>query len=159
MTNFTYNRGEWIENNSLPEWLDNEDFDDWLKRIEYRGEFYFCEGYAFRDMAQIYKHINKQEWFASICIDSDGGDVYHIFLPDFPSYMMFIKDYAPAITLIGSSSEQADILSIMEKLFLLYHGHSSLECCYECSPDKMESLKRSRERIAALKLERENKGK
>jgi hypothetical protein len=153
---YTYNRGEWTDDgNSLPEWIDNEEFDDYLKRTGYMEAFKFSENSSSEDMAIIYKNEDSTAWFANICMDCDRS--LFVFLPDFPSMMMFTKDYAPAINLIANSYEQSDNKKILEKLFHAYHGHYATEYCYQCDPRYMEESSKWRQEHTEKKLKRENK--
>ena len=155
MSDYTYNRGEWLDGTELPQWIDNESLDDYLKRTGYSECFKFRENCMAEDMAVIYKKNDAMAWFADICMDCDIS--FFVFLPDFPSMMMFTKDYAPAINLIANSYEQNDIKKMLEKLFYAYHGHYAEENCYQCNPRYMEEMSRWRQERAAKKLEREKK--
>jgi hypothetical protein len=156
---YTYNRGEWTDGNSLPEWIDNEDFYDYLERTGYKEAFKFSQNSIGDEMATIFKNEDATAWFAAICLDCDR--LLFVFLPDFPSLMMFTKDYAPAINLIANSFEQNDIRKMLEKLFHAYHGHYAEDYCYQCDPRYMEETKKWRQehaaKKAAKKLESENK--
>ncbi|MBF8179714.1 hypothetical protein [Herminiimonas contaminans] len=131
MSKFTFNRGAWENGNSLSDWMDGEDFNAYLKRIGYvsRSATY---GDEHGGSIEIYESEDDDSFYASVC--PSGGAVYEVFLPDFPSLMMFIRDHATAFSTDSSNFSQQQILGLLEKLFLLQHGHSSTSICVQCDP-------------------------
>jgi hypothetical protein len=141
MYRFTFNRGTWENSNSLPEWGDNEDFHAYLERIGYvsRSGFY---GDEHGGNIEIYESSDADSFYASVC--PSGGTVYEVFLPDFPSLMMFIRDHATVFSAESANSSQQEILKLLEKLFLLQHGHAATSICAQCDPAGWEAMARLR---------------
>lgn len=142
---FTFNRGSWEDSNPLPGWEENEEFNDYLKRVGFntsKNEF----GHEFGGQIDIYESSDGTRFYASVC--SSGSTIFEVFLPDFPSMMMFIKDYAPAFSAESSNFTTHEILNLLEKLFLLQHGHSVHSICAQCDPEGWkENLRRREERL------------
>ncbi len=121
MNNFTFNRGVWEDGHSLPEWLDNEEYNDYFERIGYGAEISF--GHEFGSEIEIYESSDSKKTFlASVC--PTGNTCFQVFLPDFPSVMMFIRDYATAFDTQSLNISQQEILTLLEKSFQLQHGRS-----------------------------------
>ncbi|MCL1861885.1 MAG: hypothetical protein FWG52_10230 [Proteobacteria bacterium] len=137
---FTFNRGSWEDTNPLPDWQDGEDFDDFVTRIGFStiaNTFGYDEE---RGLIEIYESTTgKGSFYANAT--PFGSSVYEVFLPDFPSMMMFIKDFAAVFFAKSSSYLQYDILSILEKQFQAQHGHSAYDVCPKCDPHSWEILR------------------
>lgn len=67
-------------------------------------------------------------------INPTGGASFEVFIPDFPSYMLFVKDYVTAYAAGGAESTQRDIMEALGKLFRAEHGHDTDEVCLRCDP-------------------------
>jgi hypothetical protein len=131
MSRFTFNRGSWEDGNSLPEWQDNEDFGAYLERIGYassKASF----GHEHGGQIEIYESSEKQSFYASVC--PSGTSVFEVFLPDFPSMMMFLKDHAAAFSTESVNITQQETLNLLEKFFQFQHGHSAHSICQHCDP-------------------------
>jgi hypothetical protein len=95
-----------------------------------------------------YESSDGNTFYASVC--PSGSAVFEVFLPDFPSMMMFIKDHAPAFSAESSNFTTQEILKILEKLFLLQYGHSVHSICAQCDPKGWEeNIRRREERLKA----------
>lgn len=138
---FTFNRGNWGDGNSLPDWVDGEDFDDYLKKIGY-STIKTTYGNEHGGEIEIYESLDGLSFYASVC--PSGGNVYEVFLPDFPSYMIFIRDHAVAFSSESSNFHQKEILGLLEKFFQLHHGHSSYDVCSQCDPVAWERNAKTR---------------
>jgi hypothetical protein len=131
MTRFTFDRGLWGDGNSLPDWQDTEDFDVYLRRIGYSSsKAHF--GHEHGSQIEIYESSDSKSFYASVC--PSGGTCFEVFLPNFPSLMMFIRDHGPAFAAESSNISQQEILSLLEKLFQLQHGHPAHRICEKCDP-------------------------
>jgi hypothetical protein len=131
MSTFTFNRGAWEDGSPLPEWNDNDDSSSYLQRIGFTTRIAF---YGHRDGGhlEIYDSADGRSFYASVC--PDGGSCFEVFLPDFPSFMMFIRDHATAFATEASNGSQQEILGLLEKLFQLQHGHAAYDICDKCDP-------------------------
>lgn len=104
----------------LPEWEENEDFTDYLARIDHNtAKFSF--GYEEGGQIEIYESSSSLSFYASVC--PAGSTVFDVFLPDFPSMMMFVKDYAPAFSTESVNVTQQQTLALLEKFFQNRYGH------------------------------------
>ncbi len=113
---FTFNRGSWEDGNNLPEWRDNEDFEDYLKRVGFSAS-QISFGNEDLSSIDIFESSEGNSFYASIC--PFNGFVYTVHLPDFPSLMMFIRDYTAAFSAKSSNSATQEVLTLLEKLFEL----------------------------------------
>lgn len=143
MSKFTYDRGTWKADNPLPDLEANEEFKDYLYRLgftERAGLF----GHEDAGHIEIYES-NEGTYFANVT--PAGNVVYDVFLPDFGSYMMFIKDYGTLFSTDSANILQQQMLDIMEKLFRLQHGHAAYDFCKQCDPiawDQFQKRKSAR---------------
>ena len=93
---FAFNRGSWEDTNPLPDWQDDEEFKDYLTRIGFSTTANSF-GHQYGKQIQIYESATDNgSFYASVC--PFDGVVYEVFLPDFPSMMMFLKDHAAAFS-------------------------------------------------------------
>jgi hypothetical protein len=116
---YTYNRGEWIETNSVfPKFED--DFGDWLESIGYESDVTTTSGSECSSNYVI--HASKAKpttYYAELSLN--GHDCDDILIADFPSLMMFIRDYSSAFSLesIRQDIEQTNIEIFYIKQHLL----------------------------------------
>ncbi len=136
MTNFTYTQGEWKEGADLPEWLDNEDHSDWLSRAGFRAYTSTKFGNNSEEI-KIYNNENGNFHLAEVVI---ADDVTHVLISDFPSLMMFIRDFGSSFSLSEIQNEQEGIRQMIDKFFRLYHGHDSHNVCSKCDPHEWQRL-------------------
>jgi hypothetical protein len=129
---FTFNRGSWEDGSPLPEWQDDENSDDYRQRIGYAGERTLF-GHEYGGHLEIYESSADDSFYASIC--PAGGTCYEVFLPDLPSFMMFIRDYAAAFSTEATNVSQQQVFDLLEKMFRVQHGHSAQAICQQCDPD------------------------
>lgn len=134
MRKFTFTRGQWTDGHSLPEWDgdDGEDHTAYIRRIGYGSPCGIEAPDMVAPILEAYAHDTNETFLAFI--SPDRSSIYEVFLPDFISLMMFLKDYAPALGALEAASNQAEIVETLRKLFLLYHGHASYMPCAKCSP-------------------------
>lgn len=140
MSGFTYNRGSWSDGMPLPEWQENEDSGVYQKRIGYSTTPAATFGHEHAGNIEIFEHSSDQSYYAHVC--PNGGTVFEVFLPDFPSFMVFIRDHATAFAAESSNTTQQQTLDLLEKLFRLQHGHSSTAICAKCDPEAWEERQR-----------------
>src|SRR5471032_3162544 len=116
---FTFNRGSWEDGSPLPDWQDDENSEDYIHRIGYSsGRTLF--GHQDGGHVEIYESSTNSSFYASIC--PAGGTCYEVFLPDFPSFMMFVRDYAAAFATEATNVSQQQMLELLEKMFRVQHG-------------------------------------
>ena len=124
MTRFTFIRGTWKDGGiDLPEWNEDEEHQEYLKRIGY-DSYKTTFGNEGDNSLEIYRSLKGNSFYASICPLTDEK-LFEVFLPDFPSLMMFLKNYAGVFLLLSMNDKQLEIQSILEKMFQVQHGHSS----------------------------------
>lgn len=128
---YTYKRGEWFNDCHLLDWEDGEDFDDYLIRINFKT---LPMEFGGEDLShiQIYESENRGEFLAHVCLR--GDHIYEVYLPDFPSMMMFVRDHAAAFSAESVNSYQKDLFELMRKFFQATHGHDAFNICEECDP-------------------------
>lgn len=141
MKAFTYERGEWKENTSLPEMETGEEYYDWLKRCGFKTH---SKSFGNEHDSSIDIHESEDGNSYLACVAPFGGFITDVLLPDFPSLMMFIRDFGGSFTLPEIQYKLGEIESLLEKLFRVYHGHDPFNCCRECDPNKWERLQESK---------------
>lgn len=159
MRKFTFTRGQWTDGHSLPEWEDDgtEDHSAYVRRIGYSSMPCGIETPDMTDpVFEAYSH-NTDETFLAF-ISPDRSSIYEVYLPDFISLMMFLKDYAPALGALESAANQVEIVETLRKLFLLYHGHESYKPCPRCSPLEWKQNEEAAERRRKREEDERNKG-
>jgi hypothetical protein len=149
MIDYTYTRGTWSDGSTLEPATQDEAVDEHLVRIGYRQRLTDF-GMDAMDTVEIYTSGPS-----FIAVVSPGSQLcYSIHLPDFPSMMMFLRDYAPAFAAMAQDYRQAELLSIAKRTFRLQHGHDSEGVCERCDPREAERRARLREEAAKRKLAR-----
>lgn len=139
MSGYTYNRGNWSDGIPLSEWHEDEDSGEYQKRIGYSTPT-ATFGHQDAGQIEIFESLSDLSYYAHVT--PNGSRVFEVFLPDFPSMMMFIRDYATAFATESSNTTQQQTLDLLEKLFRLQHGHSSHAICPKCDPDAWEDRQR-----------------
>ncbi|MGE8448713.1 MAG: hypothetical protein ACN6O1_21070 [Comamonas sp.] len=109
---FTFNRGQWIDGNNLLEWQEYEDLDVHLQRNGY-STVATKFGHNSDEQIEIYESDKNKSFYASV--SPTGNSVFEVYLPDFPSLMMFIKDYVTPFSVASSSDYLNEILSKQQK--------------------------------------------
>lgn len=152
MRKFTFNRGMWEDGNPLPEWKDEEEFDAYLNRAGYEA---YKTTYGDAEASQIEVHAASKNntFYAEV---SPAGDLnYEVCLPDFPSLMMFLKDYSGIFSAASANSSLQQMLSLQEKLFRANHGHDVYVSCQECDPTGWKIQERAAEERRKRKAEKQ----
>lgn len=133
---FTFNRGSWEDGSPLPEWEDGEDSDGYLRRISFTGERTLF-GHQHGGNLEIYESSDGESFFAFVC--PSGGRVFEVYLPDFPSFMMFIRDHAGVFAAESTNVTQEQTYALLQKLFQVQHGHAADRICPECDPEEWKA--------------------
>lgn len=147
MSRYTYSKGQWADGNDLPQWFENEEFSEYLKRIGYLSPK-LSAGSEHGPSIEIYESSDGSSFYASV--SPIGTTCYEVFLPDFPSLMLFLKEFGSAFSALNSESNQSEILSLLEKLFRAYHGHAAYDICKLCDPHGWEDHLKRREENAKI---------
>ncbi len=142
MYRFTYSRGQWSEGIDLPKWEDNEEFSTYLERIGYTSSKVNI-GSEHGSLIEIYESSSQSSFYASVC--PMGSTCYEVFISDFPSLMMFMREFGPAFSALNVDGQQQQILELLEKTFRVYHGHAAHELCAQCDPQGWEAAVKFRE--------------
>ena len=151
MSQFTFNRGTWEEGSPIPEWKDDEEHKEYVSRIGYQprqSNF----GHEDSGEVEIYESTHDKSFYANIC--PLGGSCFDVFLPDFPSLMIFLRDYASVFSVISVNSVQQQILDILEKFFQAEHGHPAFTICDKCDPEGWEKWQKLSQERSNRKAER-----
>lgn len=135
MSRYTYTRGNWADGCSLPDWRDDEDFEAYLRRIGHASAK-LTVGSEHGSSIEVYESSESSSFFALVC--PMGGACYEVFLPDFPSFMLFLKEYGPAFSSVSIEGNQKETLALLEKFFRVSHGHAAHEICKQCDPQGWE---------------------
>jgi hypothetical protein len=131
MYSFTFTQGKWEEGNKLPKWNDGEEFVEYLKRIGYQ-QVKTIYGSEDGGGIEVYESMEGNSFYANV--EPTNGAIYEVYIPDFPSLMMFLKDYAAVFCMRNISETQQYIESVVEKYFQAQHGHAAHNICPECDP-------------------------
>ncbi|MCI5114895.1 MAG: hypothetical protein D3921_05785 [Candidatus Electrothrix sp. AW1] len=141
MNYLTFNRGTWEDSYPFPEWMDNEYSNDYLDRIGFNTST-TTFGEEFISQIEIHESSDGKSFYAAVSLSDDGSISCNVYLPDFPSLMIFIKDYASAFSEKSSNATMQEMLLIFEKLFHIHHGHSADSICPQCDPEGCKTMRR-----------------
>lgn len=134
---FTFKRGAWDDGSPLAEWKDGQDSDQYLQSVGYSR----CTNFGNDFGSEIEVFESKDGSFVAL-VTPLGSYVYEVYIPDFPSLMMFMRDYVPAFATEVATVQQHEMLGIMQKLFYLQHGHAAHRICPQCAPEEWEDRER-----------------
>lgn len=145
MSVFTFNLGTWTSGHSLAAWEENETHTDYLHRLGY-STVNASYGTEYGGHLEIYEAHDANSFYALVA--PTGNSVFEVFIPDFPSYMLFMKDYGSAFATGGSNSTLNDIMDALGKFFRAEHGHDASDICSRCDPAGWERRLEARRRQA-----------
>ncbi|CAN7327524.1 hypothetical protein LJR143_001639 [Pseudoxanthomonas sp. LjRoot143] len=131
MSRHTYSMGTWTKGSTAPDWDENEDFSAYIARIGY-SQIMHRFGHEHGASIEIHNSTDGERFYASV--SHDGSSVYEVFIPDFPSLMLFLKDFGSAFAVFGIESHQEETRAMLDKLFNVYHGHNAYDICSQCAP-------------------------
>lgn len=153
MIDFTFENGIWKKGSSLSEdGCDDLDFDDYISKLGYDSFNYTKFGDEFSPKAIIRKHKDNDSSLAEVAIFFEEYKL--VYIPDFPSLMMFVRDFCSSFSLSYLQQTQEELNSSVNKIFRAYHGHDSNDICRECDP--VEFDRRIRESKDRKKKEQKN---
>ncbi len=81
---------------------------------------------------EIFENSVDGSFFAFI--SPTGRTTVEVLIPDFESFMLFIKDYGGSFAAAGSEATQKVVMETLAKLFGALHGHDWSEACQLCDP-------------------------
>ena len=145
MKAWKYSRGNWIETEFPFEWNDGENLPDALKRADYGTED-LRVGSDFWNCIRAYTKKGKTIYPVLLDVNplgDAGGEM--VVVDDFPSLMMFLRDYAPLFSLSSIEYRIEEIEQTIDRAFRAWHGHAASDVCRECDPWAMELRRRLRE--------------
>lgn len=146
MSEFTFRAGTWSEGTNLPKWNEEEDFIDYLHRVGF-STVETSYGNEYGGHVEIYEAHGGDSFFATVC--PTGNFVYSVHLPDFVSYMLFMKDFAAPFAAGATAEIQRDTHELLGKFFRAEHGHSADEVCERCAPEEVKRRKEAHRKFAA----------
>lgn len=142
MFRFTYSRGQWSDGIDLPEWGEGEEFDSYLERLGFSPSK-MTIGWEHGSCIDIYENDASKSFLASV--SPRGTTCYEVLLPDFPSLMMFMRDFGPTFAALNVESDLSEIRNVIDKFFRATHGHDASDICRECAPYEWAARQRRRE--------------
>jgi hypothetical protein len=146
MSSYTYSKGQWTDGNDFPQRSENEGFVEYLCRIGY-GKNKLNVGPDDDPFIEIYETSDGSSFYA--IVNPLGTDCYEVSIPDFPSLMVFMKEFGPAFAALSAERGQHKILDLLTKLFRVYHGHATNAVCMKCDPKEWQDIIRWREESEA----------
>jgi hypothetical protein len=133
MIDFTFENGIWKKGSPLSEdGYDDINWDDCVSKLGYELINYTRFGDEFSSNAIIRKHKTNDSSLAEVAIFYEEYKV--VYIPDFPSLMIFVRDFCSSFSLSYLQRAQEELNSSVNKIFRAYHGHDSNEICRECDP-------------------------
>ena len=134
-----FDLGSWSEHQGIPDWTEGTNFDDWLKLTGFVNKR-LTLGDPDGAFLTVYGHPeNTIEFLIESCFDS--SEIDYIFAPNFPSMMVFLKDYSHIVFGVNEMYYINDATEIAHKSFQAAHGHSPYSICERCSPDEYRRMK------------------
>jgi hypothetical protein len=80
----------------------------------------------------VFESRKSDTFFVDVCWD--GCTCRQIFLPDFPSLLMFLRDFGPVFQLSALRFDIEEMKEMMVRTFRKEHGHDSRSVCKDCDP-------------------------
>ena len=145
MNCFTYTRGAWSDGMALPQIGENEQHTEYLERVGF-SPMPNRLGVEFGSEIQLFEAERGSSYFA--VVQPMANATYDVHIPDFPSLMLFLKDFAAAFGTLDVQSQLQDLNDGMRKLFHAYHGHSLDQMCKQCDPDRYQKAQDAQTRFA-----------
>lgn len=146
MYRFTYTRGAWSDGMTLPEIGDDEQHLEYMERVGF-NPMHHKLGVEHGSEIQLFESSRDGSYFA--VVQPTGNTTYDVLISDFPSLMMFLKDFGAAFGTQDIQSQLQDLNECARKLFQAYHGHSVDRLCKQCDPEGWQSSQDAQKRYAA----------
>ena len=146
-----YKRGTWEETEDPLVWEEGDAWETVLDRAGYekQAEAGFSGiGSSSWDI-EVYKKKDDSSYLASVCYNS--SDIETIVLPDYPSLLMFLREFAPFLTLESILFELDELRTMGDKAFQAWHGHDYAMMCHFCDPVGWERDKQRKREQAEKK--------
>ena len=142
---FTAQRG-WLELNphdTLPGWTGPEEvLSAWLDDIGYDQ---VGDSTGTQDVLVLYASRDPESpWYFILEFVTPGERTELIFLPTFPDYMAFLKDYGAALGTSRGAGELGLLREWSRKTFRATHGHAPHLTCQLCAPTEYHEYPETR---------------
>jgi hypothetical protein len=135
-----YHRGEWT---TIEEELFQEDVYDSLEKMGYGSRTTLGVDQAYGLSAEVWeaKAVNaKWQFFMFVQVTTDN--MAPVFVTDFPSMMMLLKELQPIVSHGLLQDFQSVLSMIIDKAFHAWHGHGWEEACMDCDPVEIKGRMR-----------------
>lgn len=107
-----YDLGKWIEDGyELPDWVDDTEFSDYLELCGFYPHCAFKWGEDGNGIC-FYEKYNGNQFFCNL--DHDHN-VFHFYIPNMPSFLMFKKEYSDSFCISQTKFARIDDLSLLNK--------------------------------------------
>jgi hypothetical protein len=133
MSRSTFNRGTWETGAKRPDYRDEESTIDYMSRMGY-STVSAVYGSVHGSHIEIFESHEGETFYAFVTPTGSGS--HEVFLPDFQSYMFFIKDYVAAFAGGAINSSVDELVELTNKLFRVQHGHDPSIACPKCDPEE-----------------------
>ena len=141
---YTYEMGNWTSLDELdPPWQEAVDFDEWAGKAGFK-DFWVQAGHPDSDCICISRHESEHRYLVIVSLHF-RWDI--IIINDFPSLMMFLKEYSPMFQTIAVDYYLHELEEIARKAFGAWHGHLHSNHCAQCDPGEWESSKEWMEKM------------
>lgn len=145
MNAWNFSKGNWIEIPYPFEWKEGQEFREALEQ----GRFYNFPsetfGHEYGSKAEVY-HKPDAEFPVIIEVTLFSEWSHTVIIDDFPSLMMFIRDYGQSFSIISLDSRSDEQLTAVRRAFYAWHNHEADTACQSCDPIEMSFRKRRKEK-------------
>lgn len=143
MNDWKYEAGKWTKIEPPFIWSEGEDLTVALKRAGYYD--FPSESWGGDDggVALYCRKDGEPPWYISFTI---ADYCFDVLIFDERSLLEWIAKYTPAYSLAQIAYDVHEGLSILEKAFRAWHGHSHNDACPACDPDGYKRLQEFHQR-------------
>ena len=113
MAGYTFANGIWTDGMSIPTWTEDEAVEQYLERTGF-GALNSVIGTELGASIELHEHKSDGSYFAFV--SPVGNNIQEVYIPNFPSLMLFVRDYATGFSAMALNSSQNQLLEIAEKL-------------------------------------------
>jgi hypothetical protein len=144
-----YTRGNWEEIDNPLDELQETDFTAEMRRAGYGKEGIHGSAQEYEPSLELYRETqstaitHRYPFLVWVSLSGDRFDP--VFLPDLPSILMFLRDFAPLVHQQSKEFRAQLLETAVRKAFHAWHEHDVEEICALCDPDGMEARRRARE--------------
>ena len=130
---FTFDMGVWTEGHPLTLPDDIDGYVACLQAIGYGvgdSDIHYY-GSQYEGILTVYKHESDGTYLLDV--EPMQDDFREVYIPNFPSLLMFLKDFAHVFTTKTMQTDLSELRELVDRLFHAYHGHVSWEKCNQCA--------------------------